>query len=122
MSKTTILPDGSAFSTATILSREEAMALPPKDRPLCYRLPSKMYHDVWEAVGAASLCWEPKPTGVFDAEQASKFATELCFKLAEELERLGITYEQINSSPSVCSPQPELSSGQPPSSPVLPAL
>lgn len=26
-----------------------------------------------ELAGAASLCWEPKPTGVFDTEQALQF-------------------------------------------------
>lgn len=82
--------------TATIYSKEEALAMNPKDRPLCFRLPSKMYHDIFETVGAASLCWNPKPKGEFDSNQASKFAVELGFKIAEELERLGITYEQIN--------------------------
>jgi len=81
---------------ATIMSKEEALTLPPKERPLCFRLPSKIYHDIFETVGSASLCWNPKPEGVFDTEQAGKFAVELGFKVAEELERLGITYEQIN--------------------------
>jgi hypothetical protein len=57
---------------------------------------SKIYHDVFEAVLAASLCWKPKPIGTFDTELASKYAVELCFKIAEELERLGMTAEQIN--------------------------
>lgn len=75
--------------TANTMSEEEAMKLPLKERPLCFRLPSKIYHDVFETVGAASLCWSPKPsTEVFDSELASKFATELCFKIAEEIERL----------------------------------
>lgn len=64
------------------------MALPPKQRPLNKRISSKMYHDVFETVGAASLCWEPKPTGVFDSEKASKFAVDLCFNLADEVERM----------------------------------
>lgn len=79
-----------------ILSKEEARALPPEKRPLCYRVPGDIYHAVFEAVGAASLCWDPKPTGVFQPEQASKFATDCCFAIAKELERLGITFEQLN--------------------------
>lgn len=34
-----------------------------------------------ELAGAASLCWEPRPTGVFDPEQASKFVAEAESKL-----------------------------------------
>lgn len=81
--------------TALIMSRDEALALPPEKRPLCYRVPSKIYHDVFEAVGAASLCWHPKPsTEVFDTNEASNVAVNLCFKIAAELERMGVTYEQ----------------------------
>lgn len=72
--------------TAVIMSKEEAMALPLKDRPICYRISSEMYHAVFEAIGYASLCWEPKPEGVFDSEKASRCAVELCFKIAEQLE------------------------------------
>lgn len=94
MNNTTILPDGSAFSVATILTKEESLALPLEKRPLCFRLPSKMYHDVWEAVGAASMCWQASLSReLFDAVKAEKVAVDLCFKLAQELERLGITYE-----------------------------
>ena len=87
MNKTTKLPDGSTFSTATIMSEEEAMALPVKERPLCYRLSSDIYHSVWEAIGAASMCWTPRPNDeTFDAEKASKIAVDLCFKIANEIE------------------------------------
>lgn len=80
--------------TAIIYSKEEVLAMPPEKRPLNFRLPSKIYTDVFEAVGAASLCWKPKPTNeVFDTEKASNVAVELCFKIASELERMGITYE-----------------------------
>jgi hypothetical protein len=84
----TKLPDGSAFFTATVMSREEAMALPLKDRPLNYRISSEMYHAVFEAIGEASGCWVDGkiPTGVFDSDRASKIATDLCFKIANELE------------------------------------
>lgn len=84
----TKLPDGSAFFTATVLSKEEAMARPPKLRPLCYRISSEMYHAVFEAVGAASNCWNPKPSeSVFNSEQASEIAIDLCFKIANEVEK-----------------------------------
>jgi hypothetical protein len=82
--------------SAIVYTKEEARAMPPEKRPICYRIPEKIYTGIFEAVGAASLCWQPKPEGVFDTEQASKFATDLCFKVAEELERLGVTFDQLN--------------------------
>lgn len=73
---------------ATIMSKEEAMALPLKDRPICYRISSEMYHAVFEAVGEASMCWKPRPSHeVFDGELASDVAVRLCFKIADEVER-----------------------------------
>lgn len=84
---TTVLPDGSAFSTATILSRREAMKLPPKERPLNYRISSKLYHAVFESVGEASMQWQPRPgSEVFDSEGASRVAVNLCFKIADEMD------------------------------------
>jgi hypothetical protein len=90
------LPDGSAFFTATIMSREEAMKLQVKDRPICFRISSEMYHAVFEAIGAASMCWKPRPGAeVFSSEEASEIAVKLCFKIAEELEKQPIrTSEQ----------------------------
>lgn len=66
--------------TATILSREEALALPLAERPLNYRLSSEMYHDIWAAIGDASTCGN-------DAERAGDIATKLCLRVAEELEK-----------------------------------
>ena len=87
----TKLPDGSAFFTATIMSKEEAMKLPLKDRPLNYRISSEMYHAVFEHIGEASLCWKPRPSHeTFDSEHAANVATRLCFKIAEEIERVQI--------------------------------
>jgi hypothetical protein len=84
----TKLPDGSGFFTATILSNEEIGALPPSKRPLNHRISSEMYHAVLEAIGAASLCWEPKPSNeVFDSELASKIAVNLRLKIANEVEK-----------------------------------
>jgi len=90
MSNTPItkLPDGSAFFTATVMSKEEAMALPLKQRPLCFRISSEMYNAVFESIGAASMCWNPRPSKeTFSPEKASDIAVKLCFKIAEELEK-----------------------------------
>ncbi len=81
----TKLPDGSAFFTATVMSREEAMALPVEQRPICYRISSQIYHAIFASIGAASLCWNPIPVGDFDSAAASKIAADLCLKIAEEL-------------------------------------
>jgi hypothetical protein len=86
--KATKLPDGHAFFVADIMSKEEAMELPLKERPICFRISSEMYHAVFESIGAASMCWTPKPNKeVFDSERASNIALDLCFKIADELEK-----------------------------------
>lgn len=84
---TTILPDGSAFSTAIIMSKEEAMNLPPNERPICYRISSEMYLAVWGHIGEATRCFNPQPPdSTFLPEKASDVVIRLCFKIAEELE------------------------------------
>lgn len=86
--KITKLPDGSAFFTATIMSKEEAMKLPISKRPLCFRVPESIYTEVFQAVGAASMCWSPRPSKeVFKSEEASAIAVSLLFKIAELLEK-----------------------------------
>ncbi len=86
------LPDGSGCFTATILSKEEAMALPLNKRPLNYRISSDVYHAVFEAIGAASMCWNPTPSNeIFDSEAASKIAINLCLRIADELESKSAT-------------------------------
>jgi len=88
MNNITKLPDGSAFFTATTMSKDEAMALPLKERPLCFRISSEMYHAVFESIGEASMCWNPAPSSeVFASEKASDVAVRLCFKIADEVER-----------------------------------
>lgn len=73
--------------TAIILSEQEAMALPLKDRPICYRISSEMYQAVFEHIGEASMCWNPRPSNeVFNSEKASDVAVRLCFKIANEIE------------------------------------
>lgn len=91
--------------TSVILSHDEAALLPQKDRPLNFRITSRMYHDVWEAVGHASMCWQPPPSiEVFDTEEAGRCAVDLCFKLAEELERLGVDPARINPNAGLQNP------------------
>ena len=96
----TELPDGSGCFTATILSKEEAMALPLNQRPLCYRISGEIYHAVFEAVGQASMCWDPIPSGVFDASAAEKLAVSLCFKIADEIEK-----QSANTGPGAAGAQ-----------------
>ncbi len=86
MNNITKLPDGSAFFVANIMSKEEAMKLPLKDRPICFRISSEIYHAVFESIGEASMCWSPKPVGEFDSSRAADVATRLCFKIANEIE------------------------------------
>jgi hypothetical protein len=84
----TQLPDGSGCFTATILSNEEALALPLKERPISHRISSEMYHDVFEHIGEASMAWSPNTgSAVFNSEMASDIALRLCFKIANELEK-----------------------------------
>lgn len=89
MSEITKLPDGSAFCTATVMSREEATKLPLKDRPLNMRVSSEIYHATFEAIGAASCCVKPNPDEerIYDAEKASQIVVDLLFKFADEMEK-----------------------------------
>lgn len=92
----TELPDGSGCFTATIMSHDEAMTLPLKDRPLNHRISGEMYHAVFEAIGEASTCWNPRPSGeVFSSEEAADVAVRLCFKIAKETDRLRDALEKI---------------------------
>lgn len=85
----TELPDGSGcFTTTTILSTDEAMALPRSKRPLNYRISGDTYHAIFEAIGHASMCWTEAPSGVFDCAEAEKCAVDLCLKVANELDGL----------------------------------
>ncbi len=85
--KITKLPDGSAFCVATVMSEEEAMKLPLEKRPICFRISSQMYHDVFEAIGTASMTFNADAGNkVFNSKLASKIAIDLCFKIARELE------------------------------------
>lgn len=80
---------------AEIMTKDEALALPPADRPICFRIPSKLYHAIFENVGAASMCWKPDTgSAEFDASRAEKVALTLCFETAKTLEEAGVVYEK----------------------------
>lgn len=71
-----------------IISKEEAMALPAKDRPICFRISSEMYSAAWEFVGITTRCYNPQPPDKsFLSDQASDVVIKLCFKIAEEVEK-----------------------------------
>jgi len=73
--------------TAEVMTEEEAMKLPVEKRPLCYRISSEMYHTIFEEIGAATMCWEPRPNNQgFRPEEASDCAVRLAFKVAGEME------------------------------------
>lgn len=100
----TQLPDGSGCFTAVIMSKDEAMALPLKERPLSHRLSSEMYHDTFQAIGQASMCWQPRPGGqVFAFEEAEKVAVDLCFKIANEAEK----WRELSAT-EVCAGNPAI--------------
>jgi len=104
MDTVTQLPDGSGCFTATILSEDEAMALPIKQRPLNHRISSEMYHAVFESIGHASTTWNTGAGNeVFDSEAASKIAVDLCFKIANEAER----WRELSAT-EVCAGNPAI--------------
>jgi len=39
--------------------------------------PADVKSKIFEAIGEASMCWNPRPTGVFDSTHASKVAQNL---------------------------------------------
>jgi hypothetical protein len=70
--------------TVIIMTEEEALALPLEQRPICYRISSEVYTAIFEAIGAASMCWDPRlGDQVFNSDEAAKVAVNLCFKIAE---------------------------------------
>lgn len=77
-----------------VYSKEEALAMEPSKRPMCYRVPGNIYHDCFVAVGAGSMCWNPRPGDqVFNPEEAEKHTLDLLFSIAKELEVAGLSYE-----------------------------
>jgi hypothetical protein len=79
------------------LSQEfaELEALAEKPPPVGHD--SRILH---ELAGAASLCWEPKPTGVFDSQTAIGFVEQALKELRESAalaEKPALTDEQIEA-------------------------
>lgn len=65
------------------------MALPPRERPLNFRISSELYHSVFDSVGEASACWKPEPGNqLFNSEKAADVAVRLCLKIADEMDDL----------------------------------
>jgi hypothetical protein len=44
---------------------------------------SKLERLLGELAGSASLCWEPRPTGVFDSTEAQKFVADCKLAILE---------------------------------------
>lgn len=66
----------------TIISKEEALKLPPNQRPLCHRIPEKVYMGIWDAVAAASNTTDP--------EVHAAIALTLSLLIAEQFEAHGV--------------------------------
>lgn len=58
----------------TILTKEEALRLPPKERPLCYRLPEALFNRIHSEIGAATSA---------SPEEAARIAFDLCHFVAD---------------------------------------
>jgi hypothetical protein len=57
-------------------------------KPLSERLPEHLYSAIFQAIGQATMCWEHVDrAGIFDANQASEIAFELCHTVADELDK-----------------------------------
>lgn len=62
-SDTNVLPDGSGFAVGTVPSKSSEM--------------NEFVTEIFESIGEASLCWDPKPEGVFDEQHAIDVAERL---------------------------------------------
>jgi hypothetical protein len=47
------------------------------DRPADSDHPMTLEEVVFQAIGHASMCWNPRPEGIFDSAEASKVGREL---------------------------------------------
>ncbi len=72
------------ITPTTILELTRELAAARAANQECDLLLSRVLH---ELAGASSLCWEPKPTGVFDTEQATAFVEEAINELRVTLRR-----------------------------------
>lgn len=62
-----ILTHANAWADLALRSGADPAPLPPAPDPEGY---AELVREVQEAIGTASTCWKPKPTGTFDSEQA----------------------------------------------------
>ncbi len=61
-----------------------------------------LQHLVYEAVGTASMCWKPRPSGVFDSSEASDVANDLVRSIEKlSKEEMGKEYHEPTSE---CNP------------------
>jgi hypothetical protein len=58
----------------------------------------KLRETVFQAIGQASMKWNPRPTGVFDSTEASKVADKLIFdikSLQEDELKLALAHQEL---------------------------
>ena len=59
----------------------------PREKPLSESVPADVYTAVWQAVGAASMCWAETPTSIFDTTRAEAVAVNLLHVIAAGFDR-----------------------------------
>jgi hypothetical protein len=57
-----------------------------REKPLSERLPQPLFEALFQTTGFASMCWDPKPEGLFDSEAAARAANNLGQLIADALE------------------------------------
>lgn len=58
-----------------------------EQKALSERLPEHIFSEIHQAIGHASVCWKD---GIFDTEQASEVAFNLCHFVADEMDKIRI--------------------------------
>lgn len=53
------------------------MAIEYEPTPDCITKREKLHSIVFQALGTASMCWDPKPTGIFDSATAGEVGEAL---------------------------------------------
>ena len=48
-------------------------------------LPEHVKEQIFQAIGRASMCWDPIPEGIFDSTQAGSVGEELCKYIHEHM-------------------------------------
>jgi hypothetical protein len=60
-----------------------------EQKALSERLPENIFTEIHQAIGQASVCWKGD---VFDAEQASQVAFNLCHFIADEMDKIQVEH------------------------------